>query len=293
MMTVRKRVGPLPILQLDVGHPVNHSSSNYFSPNNSARDSSLDSSSKASSDFHSDLLSNSSSRHSLSNHPSPDLPSTSVRPSHKRRRFPMTYVPALSPVFRALSLVRTDLIPSPNRVRDSGYLAYIDVDLRETSLRDDVIVRGSNEPHLEQDIDLDIQAEIDECIAYTNDLRDKGIDARVLVEVVDREEKLDYHLEEVYKATTDHLDWVNLEGQQYPHNLLQPLPLIPDNRGRRVIPFEHFINNDLEYLRGGASSRKYTTSITKTKVADYGHIKWIEDLVPHEMWIQQPIDYNK
>nr|GFC13679.1 hypothetical protein [Tanacetum cinerariifolium] len=30
------------------------------------------------------------------------------------------------------------------------------------------------------------------------------------------------------------LDWVNPEGQQYPHNLLQPLPLIPDNRGRRV-----------------------------------------------------------
>nr|GFB54463.1 hypothetical protein [Tanacetum cinerariifolium] len=90
--------------------------------------------------------------------------------------------------------------------------------------------------------------------------------------------ELEYHLEEVYKATTDQLDWVNPEGQQYPHNLLQPLPLIPDNRGRRVIPFAHFINNDLEYLRGGASSRKYTTSMTKTKVADYGHIKWIEDL---------------
>nr|GFC04081.1 hypothetical protein [Tanacetum cinerariifolium] len=65
--------------------------------------------------------------------------------------------------------------------------------------------------------------------------------------------ELEYHLEEVYKATTDHLDWVNPEGQQYPHNLLQPLPLIPDNQGRRVIPFEHFINNDLEYLRGGVS----------------------------------------
>nr|GFD04579.1 hypothetical protein [Tanacetum cinerariifolium] len=53
------------------------------------------------------------------------------------------------------------------------------------------------------------------------------------------------------------------------------------------------INNDLEYLRGGASSRKYTTSITKTKAEDYGHIKWIEDLVPRTMWIQQPIDYNR
>nr|GFB33567.1 hypothetical protein [Tanacetum cinerariifolium] len=105
--------------------------------------------------------------------------------------------------------------------------------------------------------------------------------------------ELEYHLEEVYKETTDQLDWVNPKGQQYPYNLLQPLPLIPDNRGRRVIPFEHFINNDLEYLRGGASSRKYTTSVTKTKAADYGHIKWIEDLVPREMWIQQPIDYNK
>nr|GEY60184.1 hypothetical protein [Tanacetum cinerariifolium] len=65
---------------------------------------------------------------------------------------------------------------------------------------------------------------------------------------------------------------------KYPHNLVKPLPLIPNNRGRRVIPFEHFINNDLEYLRGGPSSRKFTTSITKTKASDYGHIKWIEDL---------------
>nr|GEY15263.1 retrovirus-related Pol polyprotein from transposon TNT 1-94 [Tanacetum cinerariifolium] len=63
--------------------------------------------------------------------------------------------------------------------------------------------------------------------------------------------KLEYHLEEVYKATTNQLDWVNPEGQQYPHNLLKPLPLIPNNRGHRVIPFDHFINNDLEYLHGG------------------------------------------
>nr|GEW31805.1 hypothetical protein [Tanacetum cinerariifolium] len=62
--------------------------------------------------------------------------------------------------------------------------------------------------------------------------------------------ELEYYLEEVYKATTNQLDWVNPEVQQYPHNLLQPLPLIPDNRGRHVIPFAHFINNDLEYLCG-------------------------------------------
>nr|GFB28574.1 hypothetical protein [Tanacetum cinerariifolium] len=65
--------------------------------------------------------------------------------------------------------------------------------------------------------------------------------------------ELEYHLEEVYKATTDQLDWVNPEG---------------------------------------ASSRKYTTSMTKTKAADYGHIKWIEDLVPRTMWIQEPLHYD-
>nr|GEW23398.1 hypothetical protein [Tanacetum cinerariifolium] len=101
--------------------------------------------------------------------------------------------------------------------------------------------------------------------------------------------ELEFFLEEVYKETTDQLDWVNPKGQQYPHNLLKPLPVIPNNRGRRVIPFDHFINNDLEYLRGGASSRKYTTSVTKTKATDYGHIKWIENLVPKTMWIQEPI----
>nr|GEW22571.1 hypothetical protein [Tanacetum cinerariifolium] len=73
--------------------------------------------------------------------------------------------------------------------------------------------------------------------------------------------ELEYHLEEVYKVTTDQLDWVNPEGKQYPHNLLQPLSLIPDNRVRRA--------------------------------ADYGHIKWIEDLVPRTMWIQESINYDK
>nr|GEZ60581.1 hypothetical protein [Tanacetum cinerariifolium] len=70
--------------------------------------------------------------------------------------------------------------------------------------------------------------------------------------------ELKFFLEEVYKVMTDQLDWNNLEGQQYPHNLLKPLPLITNSRGHRVIPFDHFINNDLEYLRGGASSRNST-----------------------------------
>ncbi|GJT25149.1 putative reverse transcriptase domain-containing protein [Tanacetum coccineum] len=174
MMTARKRVGPLPTHRLAVRHSTDYSSS--------------DSSSEASSDFHLDASSDSSSRHSLSDHSSPDLPSTSAGPSSKRRRSPMTSVPALPLVSRALSPVRANLIPSPKRVGDSGYSADVEVDPRETSLRDDVIVRGNEEPHLEQDMDPEIQAEIDECFAYADALRDRGIDARVVVEAVDREE---------------------------------------------------------------------------------------------------------
>ncbi|GKE76686.1 hypothetical protein Tco_1542806, partial [Tanacetum coccineum] len=148
----------LPIIpRLAVRHFTDHSSS--------------DSSSEASSYFHLDASSDSSSRHSLSDHSLLDLPSTSAEPSRKRRRSPMTSVPTLSPVSRALSPVRADLIPSPKRIKDSSYLADVEVDHREISLRDDAIVRVSDEPHLEQDSDPEIQAEIDECFAYADALR--------------------------------------------------------------------------------------------------------------------------
>ncbi|GKC51929.1 hypothetical protein Tco_1074674 [Tanacetum coccineum] len=174
MITARKRVRPLPTHRLVVRHSADHSSS-YLS-------------SEESSDFHSDASSDSSSRHSLSDHSSPDLPSTSVGPSRKRRRSPMTSVPTLPLVSRGLSPVHADLIPSPKRVKDSGYLTDVEVHPREISLRDDAIVRVSDEPHFEQDIDPEIQAEIDECIAYADALRDRGIDARVVVEAVDQDE---------------------------------------------------------------------------------------------------------
>ncbi|GKB07099.1 hypothetical protein Tco_0835332, partial [Tanacetum coccineum] len=91
--------------------------------------------------------------------------------------------------------------------------------------------------------------------------------------------ELEYFLEEVCKATTNKHDWNNPQVQQYPHDLGKPLPLIPNLQGRRVIPFDYFINNDLAYIWGGSSSRTYATSVTKTKAADYGHVNWIEDLV--------------
>ncbi|GKD56134.1 hypothetical protein Tco_1289521 [Tanacetum coccineum] len=74
--------------------------------------------------------------------------------------------------------------------------------------------------------------------------------------------ELEYFFEEVYKTTMDQLDWHNPE----------------------VIPFDHFINNDLAYISGGVSIRTYATSVINTKAADYGQIKWIEDLVPNTIW---------
>ncbi|GJZ30536.1 hypothetical protein Tco_0575583 [Tanacetum coccineum] len=73
--------------------------------------------------------------------------------------------------------------------------------------------------------------------------------------------ELEYFFEGVYKATTDRLDWHNPKGQQYPHDLRKPLPLIPNSHGRQVIPFDHFINNDLTYLSGVVSSCTYVTSV--------------------------------
>nr|GEV92387.1 hypothetical protein [Tanacetum cinerariifolium] len=90
---------------------------------------------------------------------------------------------------------------------------------------------------------------------------------------------LEYHFEECYKAVTDQLDCNNPEGHEYPFNLTKPLPLI-EAQGRQVVPADYFFNNDLEYLKGGNSSRKYTTSTTKTKATNYDNIEGIEDMVP-------------
>ncbi|GJV67357.1 hypothetical protein Tco_1482866 [Tanacetum coccineum] len=50
---------------------------------------------------------------------------------------------------------------------------------------------------------------------------------------------------------------------------VKSLPFIKA-QGRQVVPADYFFNNDLEYLKGRSSSRKYTTSTTKTKAAKYG-----------------------
>nr|GEY01551.1 copia protein [Tanacetum cinerariifolium] len=87
--------------------------------------------------------------------------------------------------------------------------------------------------------------------------------------------EIEFFVEEVYKATTDQLDWVS--------------------------PEEEYVTWDGGKVTWGGRamgygtvpvSCKYTTSVTKTKAADYGHIKWIEDLVPRTMWIQESVAYK-
>ncbi|GKA32630.1 RNA-directed DNA polymerase, eukaryota, partial [Tanacetum coccineum] len=84
--------------------------------------------------------------------------------------------------------------------------------------------------------------------------------------------------EEVYKATTEQLDWNNPEGQQYPHDLRNPLPLIPNSRGRHVIPFDHLINNDLEESARDVYSKRRIIVVTKLEIVNwhnYKHLDWI------------------
>ncbi|GKD08056.1 hypothetical protein Tco_1187741 [Tanacetum coccineum] len=66
--------------------------------------------------------------------------------------------------------------------------------------------------------------------------------------------ELEYDFEECYKAFSEKLDWENPEG----------------------VPVD-FFNNDLKYLQGGVSTMTYTTSITKTKAAQYD-LPGIEDM---------------
>nr|GEX92735.1 hypothetical protein [Tanacetum cinerariifolium] len=55
---------------------------------------------------------------------------------------------------------------------------------------------------------------------------------------------------------------------------------------------DYFINNDLEYLKGGSLSSIYATSTTITKDAKYENIEGIEDMVPR-LWSPVKVAYNK
>nr|GEU41712.1 hypothetical protein [Tanacetum cinerariifolium] len=237
MMTIRKRVRPLPTHRLAVRHSVDYSSLDHFSFDDSSRDSSSSSSSETSSDPSSDDLPGSSSDHSLpapssamrpSHHlcslvPSvlcfsaaitdrPSHYSSSTSPSHKRSRSPAASVPLSLPVPRALSSARANLLPSPKRIRSpesatnlegcskDSFKPYVP---REAGLGADIKDESSKpsrsketEVEVDDDVEMsdgldinhEIQAEIDEYVAYADALRARGIDVRFVVEAIDRDE---------------------------------------------------------------------------------------------------------
>nr|GEZ13764.1 hypothetical protein [Tanacetum cinerariifolium] len=66
------------------------------------------------------------------------------------------------------------------------------------------------------------------------------------------------------------------------------------------VDFSEFLMNRLkvdtltpELLAGLTYELMKGSCKSLTKAADYGHIKWIEDLVPHIMWSQTPVSYDK
>ncbi|GKB82329.1 hypothetical protein Tco_0949224, partial [Tanacetum coccineum] len=103
--------------------------------------------------------------------------------------------------------------------------------------------------------------------------------------------EIEYNFEECYKVLTNRIDWNNPEGHEYPFDLSKPLPLI-EAQGHQVVPANYFFNNKVEYLKGGSLSRKYTTSITKTKASKYDNIKGIEDMVL-SLWSPVKVAYDK
>nr|GEV22669.1 putative reverse transcriptase domain-containing protein [Tanacetum cinerariifolium] len=221
MMTARKRVGPLPTHRLDVRHSVDYSSPDHFSSDDSSRDSSSSSSLETFSDSSADVLSDSASSRSSSDHSLP-APSSGMRPIHricslvpsihrssdaisarpsqdsssasssrKRSRSPAASVSSSLPIPGALSYVRANHLSSPKMIRSSE--TATDLDSRDrfepyvprgTDLEMGVDVVRSNGIR----IDLEIHAEIKKCIAYVDALINRGIDARVIVEAVDRDE---------------------------------------------------------------------------------------------------------
>ncbi|GJT79559.1 hypothetical protein Tco_1053901 [Tanacetum coccineum] len=120
----------------------------------------------------------------ISDRPSHDSSSTSPR---KRSRSPAAFVPLSSPILVALSYARADLLPSPKRISslesatnlegcsEDSFEPYVP---REAGLGVD-FEDESSEPSRSRGDDLEEDVDV---------VRNRGIDARVVVEAIDREE---------------------------------------------------------------------------------------------------------
>ncbi|GKD23405.1 hypothetical protein Tco_1225108 [Tanacetum coccineum] len=66
---------------------------------------------------------------------------------------------------------------------------------------------------------------------------------------------------------------------------------MPQDQEENPVPVDYFFNNDLKYLQGGILTMTYTTSLTKTKAAQYD-LPGIEDMVPN-IWVLVKVSYDK
>nr|GEX28909.1 hypothetical protein [Tanacetum cinerariifolium] len=82
----------------------------------------------------------------------------------------------------------------------------------------------------------------------------------------------------------------NPEGDRYSFDLSKSLPL-QGPLSHQTVAFDFFFNKDLEYLKTSDLEVTYTTSITKTNVAQYDIIG-IEDMVP-TIWSPIKFGYDK
>ncbi|GJX48526.1 putative reverse transcriptase domain-containing protein [Tanacetum coccineum] len=114
----------------------------------------------------------------------PSHDSSSASPSRKRSRSPAAFVPLSSPIPRTLSFARADLLPSPKRIM--SHESATDLEVSSAKGSEPSRYRGTDLDDVERsdgiDIDPEIQAEIDKCIAYADALRVREIDARFVVE---------------------------------------------------------------------------------------------------------------
>ncbi|GJV64229.1 hypothetical protein Tco_1475057 [Tanacetum coccineum] len=83
--------------------------------------------------------------------------------------------------------------------------------------------------------------------------------------------ELEYHFKECYKVVNDRLNWLNLEGREYPFDLSKPLPLIEDRRCQ-VVPTDYF------HQQRSRVSDRIIIAVTSVKVMrwyDYGYLEEI------------------
>ncbi|GJX57599.1 putative reverse transcriptase domain-containing protein [Tanacetum coccineum] len=161
----------------------------------------------------------------ISERPSHDSSFTS--PSRKRSRSLAAFVPLSSPIPRALSSTHADLLPSPKRIRSPESAT-------------------------------DLEAEIDECIAYADALRDRGINSRVVVEAVGQEEiemgargpiEEERAVEVTYETLGDLVQRFHDHTEEILVHCVQAIESVQRDQGHRIVATGQQSTDMLERIR--------------------------------------------